>query len=77
MAELIAKEMGDPISKELLIVHFANLLVRELGFVFTSGSVPNVETAESMQFLKIAPETVATIKEDTIKYMEEVGRILL
>jgi len=68
---------ADPISKELLIVHFANLLVRELGFVFTSGSVPNVETAESMQFLKIAPEIVATIKEDTIKYMEEVGRILL
>jgi HD-like signal output (HDOD) protein len=67
---------ADPISKELLIVHFANLLVKGLGFVFAGGSIAEVETAESAQFLKIDREMIATIKEDTVKYMEEVGRIL-
>ena len=67
---------ADPISKELLIVHFANLLVKGLGFVFADGSIAEVETAESAQFLKIDREMIATIKEDTVKYMEEVGRIL-
>jgi HD-like signal output (HDOD) protein len=67
---------ADPISKELLIVHFANLLVKGMGFVFTDGSIPDIETSESAQFLKIDPETIAAIKKDTAEYMENVGRIL-
>jgi HD-like signal output (HDOD) protein/DNA-binding NarL/FixJ family response regulator len=65
-----------PISKELLIFHFANLLVKGLGFVFTEGSVPDIETSESAQFLKIDPETISSIKQDTSTYMDEVGKIL-
>jgi len=68
---------ADPISKELLIVHFANLLVKGLGFVLADGTIAEVETAESAQFLKIDQGMIATIKEDTVKYMEEVGKILL
>jgi HD-like signal output (HDOD) protein len=67
---------ADPISKELLIVHFGNLLVKNIGFVFNTEYIPNAETAESAQFVKIGPETISAIKEDTVKYMEEVGKIL-
>jgi hypothetical protein len=47
-----------------------------MGFVFTDGSIPDIETSESAQFLKIDPETIAAIKKDTAEYMENVGRIL-
>jgi HD-like signal output (HDOD) protein len=67
---------ADPISKELLIVHLGNLLVKNLGFVFNNEDITNIETVESAQFLKIDPETIAAIQEDTVKYMEEVGKIL-
>jgi HD-like signal output (HDOD) protein/AmiR/NasT family two-component response regulator len=67
---------ADPISKELLIVHFANLLVKGLGFVFTDGSIPDIETCESAQLLKIGPEAIASIRKDISTYMEDVGKIL-
>jgi HD-like signal output (HDOD) protein len=67
---------ADPISKELLIVHLGNMLAKNLGFVFNNEDIPDIETVESAQFLKIDPETIAAIKENTIKYMEEVGKIL-
>jgi HD-like signal output (HDOD) protein len=67
---------ADPVSKELLVVHCGNLLVKNLGFVFNDEDIPNIETVESVLLLKIDLETIAAIKEDTVKYMEEVGKIL-
>jgi HD-like signal output (HDOD) protein/DNA-binding NarL/FixJ family response regulator len=67
---------ADPISKELLIVHLGNLLVKNLGFVFNNEDIRDIEFDQSVQFLKIGPETIAVIKEDTVKYMEEVGKVL-
>ena len=67
---------ADPISKELLVVHFANLLVKGLGYAFSNGGIPEIEAAESTQFLKIDPDTIAAIKKDAAEYMDNVGKVL-
>jgi HD-like signal output (HDOD) protein/DNA-binding NarL/FixJ family response regulator len=67
---------ADPISKELLIVHFANLLVKGLGFVFTDCDIPDIGASESAHFLKIDPETIVSTKKNVATYMEDVGKIL-
>lgn len=67
---------ADPISRELLVVHFANLLVKELGFVFKDNNIPDVETCESAQFLKIEPATILSMKKSITAYMDDVGKLL-
>jgi HD-like signal output (HDOD) protein len=67
---------ADPISKELLIVNLANLLVKSLGFVFTDSDISDIETSESARLLKIGSETIAAMGKKTTVYMEDVGMIL-
>ena len=68
---------ADPISKSLLVVHFANLLVKNLGF--NSGNEnspsPNIDVAESKHLLKLDEENIAAVKKETVEYMDSVGRI--
>lgn len=67
---------ADPISREMLVVHFANILVKELGFVFKQSNINGVETCESAQFLKIEPATIASMKKNVAAYMDDVGILL-
>jgi len=67
---------ADPISKELLVVHFANLLVKSLGFAFTNGNSPDIQSAQSAQLLKIEPPVAEAVKQETLRYMDEVGKVL-
>ncbi len=46
-------EEADPISKELLIVHFANLPVKSIAYDLAEGTEVDLEEAESARLLKL------------------------
>ncbi len=65
---------ADPITKDLLVVHFGNLLVKGLGYAFAESSLPDPKTIESTQLLRITPEDIVAIRQDTTEYMDNVGK---
>ena len=69
-------EEADPISKELLVVHFANLLVKSMGYDQAQQAEVDVEDAESTRLLKLDPTMIAHVKEQVKGRMEALRDIL-
>ncbi|MBN1568795.1 MAG: HDOD domain-containing protein [Acidobacteria bacterium] len=68
-------ENADPISKDLLIVHFGNLLAKTLGYCWEGKAEPEIEKAQSTSLLKISPESIKEIQQKVIGAMEEIKPI--
>jgi HD-like signal output (HDOD) protein len=66
-----ALEKADPISKELLVVHFANLLVKSMGYHLGGQVEIDLEGAESFRLLGLKPESVAGIRDRVKGHMEQ------
>jgi HD-like signal output (HDOD) protein len=69
-------EEADPISKELLLVHFANLLVKSMGNGQSSQSGNDIENAESARLLKIDSTMIDDAKGKVKERVEEIAGIL-
>ena len=65
-------EEADPISKELLVVHFANLLVKSMGYDQTQQAEIDVEDAESTCLLRLNSRMIAQVKDQVKGRMEEM-----
>ena len=65
-------EEADPISKELLVVHFANLLVKSMGYDQTQQAEIDVEDAESTRLLRLNSRMIAQVKDQVKGRMEEM-----
>jgi HD-like signal output (HDOD) protein/CheY-like chemotaxis protein len=65
-------EQADPISKELLVVHFANLLVKSMGYDQTQQAEIDVEDAESTCLLRLNSRMIAQVKDQVKGRMEEM-----
>jgi len=68
-------ERVDPLSKSLLIVHFANILVKSMGYKIEQQSEIDIEEAESANLLKIDHEIITDIESQVKKLMGEIGSI--
>jgi HD-like signal output (HDOD) protein len=65
-------EEADSISKELLVVHFANLLVKAMGYALRGADEVDVANAESARLLKMNAEMIDHVKERVKTHMEEL-----
>jgi HD-like signal output (HDOD) protein len=64
-------EKADPISKQLLVIHFANLLVKSLGYDLVQQEDIGVEDTESARLLRIDSTMIAEVKDRAKIVMEE------
>ena len=69
-------EGADPISKNLFIVHFANLLVKSMGYDQGQQAEIDVEDAESTRSLELDSTMIGKIKDQVKGRMEEMRGIL-
>jgi len=67
-------EEADPITKELLVVHFANHVVKTMGYGMPVEGEDTValEEVESARLLKLNPEMIDQIKDRVKTHMEEL-----
>jgi len=63
---------ADHISQELLVVHFANLLVKSMGYDLAEKAEIDVEGAESTRQLKLDSTIVNEVKNGVNERMEEM-----
>jgi HD-like signal output (HDOD) protein/AmiR/NasT family two-component response regulator len=68
-------ENADPISRELLIVHFANLVAKSIGYSVQQESGVEVEKALSTNLLKLDSEKITEIREKVKTYMSNLQSI--
>ncbi len=68
-------ENADPISKELLIVHFANLLAKSIGYSWDGKEGTEIKEGPSTRLLMINPEIIGDIQEKVRGTMEEIKSI--
>jgi len=52
---------ADPLSRDLLVIHFANNLAHNLGYSMVTKEVIHLDTTESARLLKITPDVIARI----------------
>ncbi len=62
----------DPISNSLLAVHFANLLVKAMGYGQEESEEIDVENAESTRFLKIELTMISEIEQEVKLLVDDV-----
>ena len=67
---------ADNISQELLVVHFANLLVKSMGYKLAQQPEIDVEDIESARLLELNPTMIAEIQNKVKGRMEEMREIL-
>jgi len=65
-------EEADSISKELLVVHLANLLVKSMGYNLAGKTEIDVEGAESARLLKLDAAMIAEVKKRVKVHMDEM-----
>ena len=65
-------EEADPISKDLLVVHFANLLVKSMGYDQGQQAEIDVEKADSTHLLKLNSTMIDEVKDQVKRHMEEL-----
>jgi HD-like signal output (HDOD) protein/DNA-binding NarL/FixJ family response regulator len=70
-------EESDPISKELLVVHFANLLVKSMGYGQRQQSEVDLEGADSAHLLRIDVKVIDEIKDQVKGRMDEMREIFV
>jgi HD-like signal output (HDOD) protein/FixJ family two-component response regulator len=63
---------ADPITRELLIVNFANLVSNSVGYTIQNNPTVEIENAFSTSLLKMDSEKIAIVKE---KVKEQMGSI--
>ena len=68
-------EKVDPISKELLVVHSANLLVKSMGYCISHQSETDLENSDSVRMLKLDSVTIAEVKKRVQQRMDELSKI--
>ncbi|MBI3014778.1 MAG: HDOD domain-containing protein [Candidatus Tectomicrobia bacterium] len=64
-------EEADPASKGLIIVHFANLLVKSMGYGQAKQAATDLENTASNRFLKLNSESIETAKKKVGELMAE------
>ena len=69
-------EEADPVANELLVVHFANLLVNSMGYGLGQQTEIDLENAESARLLELSSKRVAEVKDQTKAIMEEMKTYL-
>ena len=69
-------EEADSISNDLLVVHFANLLVKSMGYGQARQAGIDLVGAKSNGFLKLNSAMIADIKEQVKEHMDVLGKIL-
>ena len=67
---------ADPISNDIIVVHFSNLLVKSIGYNPSHQSEIDLENAESTRLLKLDSEIIPEIKEQVKKHMEWISGYL-
>ncbi|MCK5230635.1 MAG: hypothetical protein KAR13_10240, partial [Desulfobulbaceae bacterium] len=67
---------ADVISKELLVVNFANMLVNSMGYTLGRQEEIELENAESTRLLKITPELIEEFSDKVKKQMKATLDIL-
>lgn len=65
-------EEANSISKELLVVHIANLLVKSMGYNLAGETDIDVEGAESARLLKLDAAMIAEVKKRVEMHMDEM-----
>lgn len=68
-------EKADPVSKELLIVHFSNLLAKSLGYCVREESAANIEEALSANPLKLDSGKISEVKQKVTEHMSNLQGI--
>ncbi len=68
-------EESDPISKELLVVHFANLLVKSMGYGQLQKGEMDLEGVESTGLLKLNSTMISQVKDQVRTHMDETKDI--
>jgi HD-like signal output (HDOD) protein len=63
---------ADPISKELLVVNFSNLLVRTMGYFLGQQTEIDLDDAESGHLLGLNPKRIAEARDRAKGLMEEM-----
>lgn len=61
--------------KEILIVNFANMLTRKIGFSLFNDETLNLQGVESAQLLGIEPDAISAVFEETIQKMNQTSNI--
>ena len=80
-SSLIRQDDGEEekkIATELLIVHFANMLAKSIGYDLHSNGNPDIDLVEveSAQQLNLGPQQISEIKEKVIGKMKEALELL-
>ena len=70
-------ENAEPITKELLVVHFSNLLVKSLGYDIQDNSKIDLQNAESVGLLKLDDPAIEDIKQKVGAYILGLNEILI
>ncbi len=63
---------ADNISKDLLVVHMANLLVKSMGYSTSGNGEIDLEKTESATLLKLDSATISSVKDRVKTQMEEM-----
>jgi HD-like signal output (HDOD) protein len=66
-----ALEKADPITKELLVVHFANLLAKSMGYHLGEKTEIDLAATQSFRLLDLKVEAVPEIKKRVQELMEQ------
>ncbi len=69
-------DAADSISKELIIVHFSNLLVKTIGYNQFEQTEIDLEGAESTKLLKLNADSISIIRDKVKEVMEGMVEIL-
>ncbi|MBF0117828.1 MAG: HDOD domain-containing protein [Desulfobacterales bacterium] len=67
---------AEAITKDVLIIHFANLLVKSIGYDMLQGGEIDLEEAESAKLLKIELPFINKLKQQVQYEMEEIKKAL-
>ena len=68
------KQLSPDAEKEILVVHLANMLTRQIGFSLFDGEI-NFAELDSAQILKLEPETIDGIGEKIKEIISDVAHL--
>lgn len=66
---------ADPISKELLVVNLANIIVKTMGYGQEQPEKTDIENTDSFRFLKMTDTKIAVVKDHINEMMQNVTLI--
>ena len=69
-------EAVDPVPKSLMVVHFANVLAKSMGYGQALPEDTKLENTRSWQFLKLDSEKIPILRDQVEKLMGDWGKVL-